>query len=41
MICCRGTAEAAMTAMRGMMTKLKLTVNEKKTQLCRVPDGHV
>ena len=39
-ICCRGTAEAAMTAMRSMMTKLKLTVNETKTKLCRVPDGH-
>jgi RNA-directed DNA polymerase len=37
-ICCRGTAAEAMTVMRGMMQKLKLTVNETKTRLCRVPD---
>lgn len=37
-ICCRGTAEEAMTEMRGMMSKLRLTVNETKTRLCRVPE---
>jgi RNA-directed DNA polymerase len=37
-ICCRGTAEEAMVVMRDMMGRLKLTVNESKTQLCRVPD---
>ena len=37
-ICCRGTAEAAMTTMRAMMQKLKLTVNETKTHVCRLPD---
>jgi group II intron reverse transcriptase/maturase len=37
-ICCRGTAEAAMTTMRGMMSQLRLTVNETKTRLCRVPE---
>jgi RNA-directed DNA polymerase len=37
-ICCKGTAEEAMTVMRGMMSKLKLTVNETKTRLCRLPD---
>lgn len=37
-ICCRGTAEQAMTVMRDMMTQLKLTVNETKTRLCRGPD---
>ncbi len=37
-ICCRGSAEQAMTAMRDMMTKLKLTVNEAKTRLCHGPD---
>ena len=37
-ICCRGTAEEAMHVMRDMMTRLKLTVNECKTHLCRVPD---
>ena len=38
MICCSGTADEAMTAMRAMMTKLKLTINETKPQLCRVPE---
>jgi len=38
-ICCRGTAAEAMSAMRGMMSRLKLTVNETKTRACRVPDG--
>lgn len=37
-ICCRGTADEAMAAMRGMMSKLRLTVNETKTRLCRVPE---
>jgi RNA-directed DNA polymerase len=37
-ICCRGTADEAMTVMRAMMAKLQLTVNETKTRLCRVPD---
>ena len=37
-ICCRGTAAEAMTVMRGMMSKLKLTVNETKTRACRVPE---
>ena len=36
-ICCRGTAESAMTAMRVMMSKLKLTVNETKTHVRQVP----
>jgi RNA-directed DNA polymerase len=37
-ICCRGTADEAMAAMRGMMAKLKLTVNEAKTRVCRIPE---
>jgi hypothetical protein len=37
-ICCRGTAEEAMTVMRLMMSKLRLSVNETKTRLCRVPE---
>ena len=37
-ICCRGTAQQATTAMRNMMARLKLTVNEAKTRICRVPD---
>ena len=36
-ICCRGTAEQAMTAMRRIMGTLKLTVNEQKSRECRVP----
>ena len=36
-ICCRGTAEEAMTAMRAMMSALKLTVNETKTHVREVP----
>src|SRR6202161_2249226 len=34
-ICCRGTADEAMATMRGMMSKIRLTVNEKETRLCR------
>jgi RNA-directed DNA polymerase len=37
-ICCRGTADKAMAVMREMMSKLKWTVNETKTRLCRLPD---
>jgi len=37
-ICCRGKAEEALAAMRDMMTKLKLTVNEKKTRVCQLPE---
>ena len=37
-ICCRGTADEAMTVMRAMMSKLKLTVNEQKTRMCRLPE---
>jgi RNA-directed DNA polymerase len=37
-ICCRpGKAGEAMQAMRGMMEKLRLTVNEKKTRQCLLP----
>ena len=36
-ICCRGTAEQATATMRDMMSKLKLTVNETKTQVREVP----
>jgi group II intron reverse transcriptase/maturase len=37
-ICCRGTANEAAAAMRDMMRRLKLTVNESKTKRCRVPE---
>ena len=34
----RGNADEAMTTMRDMMGKLKLTVNEKKTRKCSLPE---
>jgi len=38
-ICCKeGMAEEAMKTMRQMMEKLRLTVNEKKTRQCTVPE---
>src|ERR1700751_1506295 len=38
-ICCRGRAQEALTAMQDMMTKLKLTVNQAKTRVCQVPEA--
>ncbi|SIO59552.1 Group II intron, maturase-specific domain [Singulisphaera sp. GP187] len=40
-ICCRGSADEAMRVMRSMMLRLRLTVNETKTRLCRVPKESV
>jgi group II intron reverse transcriptase/maturase len=37
-ICCRGTATQAMQTMQAMMARLKLTVNEAKTHVCRLPE---
>jgi group II intron reverse transcriptase/maturase len=37
-ICCRRSAEAAMQATRSIMQKLKLTINEEKTHICRLPE---
>jgi RNA-directed DNA polymerase len=37
-ICCRGSAEPALTAMAEMMSKLKLTVNPTKTHVCQMPN---
>lgn len=37
-ICCRGSAEEALATMRGIMGKLKLTVNETKTRVCKLPE---
>ena len=37
-ICCKGSAAQALEAMRSMMTQIKLTVNEEKTRVCRVPN---
>ena len=37
-ICCRGTAAQAMQQMRAMMARLKLSVNEERTAVRRVPE---
>jgi RNA-directed DNA polymerase len=37
-LCRRGNAEEALRRMREIMGKLKLTVNEEKTRICKVPD---
>jgi group II intron reverse transcriptase/maturase len=38
-LCRRGNAEAALHQLRETMGKLKLTVNEDKTRICKVPEG--
>ena len=38
-LCRRGSAEKALHHLREIMGKLKLTVNEENTRICRVPDG--
>jgi RNA-directed DNA polymerase len=38
-LCRRGNAEEALTHMRELMGKLKLTVNEEKTRICKIPEG--
>src|SRR5882724_9631856 len=38
-LCRRGNAEAALHHLREIMGRLKLTVNEDKTQICTVPEG--
>src|SRR6516225_8837214 len=38
-LCRRGSAEKALHHLREIMGKLKLTVNEEKTRICKVPDG--
>jgi len=37
-ICCRGRGAEALAAMRDMMQRLKLTVNESKTRVCKLPE---
>jgi group II intron reverse transcriptase/maturase len=39
-ICCKRQAEEASQAMRRMMARLKLTVNEEKTHVCHIPHEH-
>ena len=38
-LCKHGKAEEALHQMRMIMGKLKLTVNEEKTRICKVPEG--
>ncbi len=38
-LCRKGKAEEALQHLRGIMGKLKLTVNEEKTRICKVPEG--
>ena len=38
-LCRKGKAEEALHRMREIMGKLKLTVNEEKTRICKVPEG--
>ena len=38
-LCRRGNAETALHHLRAIMGKLKLTVNEDKTRICKVPEG--
>ena len=40
-LCRRGSAEKALHHLREIMGKLKLTVNEEKTRICRVRDWEV
>jgi RNA-directed DNA polymerase len=37
-LCRKGKAEEALQRMRELMGRLKLTVNEEKTRICRVPE---
>ena len=37
-ICCRSRAEEALARMRDIMMRLKLTVNETKTRVCKLPE---
>jgi RNA-directed DNA polymerase len=39
-ICCRHSAEEALAQMRQIMQRLRLTVNEEKTHICRVPEQY-
>jgi RNA-directed DNA polymerase len=38
-LCRKGKAEEALQQLRAIMGKLKLTVNEEKTRICKVPEG--
>jgi RNA-directed DNA polymerase len=38
-LCRKGNAEAVLQRLRAIMERLKLTVNEEKTRICKVPEG--
>ncbi len=38
-LCRKGNADEALRRLREIMGKLKLTVNEEKTRICKVPEG--
>ena len=38
-LCRRGKAEEALQRLREITSKLKLTINEEKTRICKVPEG--
>lgn len=38
-ICCRHRADEALVALRQLVARLKLTVNEDKTHVCSLPEG--
>jgi hypothetical protein len=38
-LCRRGNAETALHHLREIMGKLKLTINEEKTRICKVPEA--
>jgi group II intron reverse transcriptase/maturase len=38
-LCRRGKAEEALLRLRQLMGRLKLTVNEEKTRICKIPEG--
>ena len=38
-LCRKGKAEEALQRLREIMGKLKLTINEEKTRICKVPEG--
>jgi RNA-directed DNA polymerase len=38
-LCCRGRGEPVLATMRDMMQRLRLTVNESKTRVCKLPEA--
>jgi RNA-directed DNA polymerase len=40
-LCRKGKADEALQQLRKIMSKLKLTVNEEKTRICKVPEGEL